>query len=72
MIPARPRIAPEPTALRTRSWSDYALTDSGGGRKMERYGRCSVVRPQPQCWWPPRLPASAWDGADATFDPAGE
>ena len=58
--------------LRTRGWSDYALLDSGGGRKLERYGRFTVVRPEPQCFWSPRLPEAAWTGADAVFDPTDE
>jgi 23S rRNA (cytosine1962-C5)-methyltransferase len=44
--------------------------DSGGGRKLERYGRFTVVRPEPQCWWRPRLSQAEWDKADAVFDPA--
>lgn len=65
----KPALAPEPIALRTRSWGDYALLDSGGGKKLERYGRFTVVRPEPQCWWAPRLPQAQWDKADAVFDP---
>ena len=64
-----PALSPEPIALRTRAWDDYALVDSGHGRKLERYGRFLVVRPEPQCWWPARLGPEAWDKADAVFDP---
>ncbi len=67
-----PPLAPEPTTLRTLPWSDYALLDSGGGRKLERYGRVTVVRPEPQCFWAPRLPAAVWEAANAVFDPADE
>ena len=67
-----PRLAPEPTCLRTRAWADYALLDSGGGKKLERYGRFTVVRPEPQCWWAPRLDPTTWEKADAVFDPADE
>ncbi len=70
MTDARPRLAPEALTLRTRGWEDYALLDSGGGRKLERYGRFLVVRPEPQCWWAPRLAEEAWAKADAVFDPA--
>lgn len=55
----------------TRAWGDYALVDSGQGRKLERYGRHTVVRPEPQCVWEPRN-ADAFDRADALFDPQGE
>jgi 23S rRNA (cytosine1962-C5)-methyltransferase len=58
--------------MRTRGWADYALLDSGGGRKLERYGTYRVVRPEPQCLWAPALPAADWDAADAVFDPAGD
>lgn len=68
----RPTVAQEPTVARTTAWPDYGLVDSGGGRKLERYGRFSVVRPEPQCLWAPALPASQWDRADAIFDPSGE
>lgn len=66
-----PIVSNEPETLRSRAWSDYALLDSGGGRKLERYGRFRVVRPEPQCFWSPRLP-ELWDEADAVFDPEGE
>lgn len=63
---------PSPITLTTRGWADYALLDSGDGRKLERYGRFTVVRPEPQCLWSPRLPAAIWDKADALFDPSDE
>ncbi|MBX3483127.1 class I SAM-dependent methyltransferase [Phenylobacterium sp.] len=64
--------AAEALVMRTRGWGDYALLDSGHGRKLERYGPYRVVRPEPQCLWTPRLPESAWAGADAVFDPTDE
>ncbi|MBX3476040.1 MAG: class I SAM-dependent methyltransferase [Brevundimonas sp.] len=66
-----PLLSPSPETLVTRAWPDYALLDSGDGRKLERYGRFTVVRPEPQCFWTPRDPA-AFDQADAVFDPTGE
>ncbi|MDO1558751.1 class I SAM-dependent methyltransferase [Brevundimonas sp. 2R-24] len=66
-----PRIADQPTTLVTRPWEDYALLDSGHGRKLERYGDRRVVRPEPQCLWGPREPA-LWDAPDAEFDPSDE
>ncbi|WP_333585965.1 class I SAM-dependent methyltransferase [Phenylobacterium sp.] len=68
----RPALAPSPSVMRTTGWSDYALLDSGDGRKLERYGPYKVVRPEPQCFWSPRLPAQVWDAADAVFDPSDE
>lgn len=66
-----PAIAPDPVALRTRPWPDHALLDSGGGRKLERFGPFTVIRPEPQCVWAPAQPA-LWEGADATFDATDE
>lgn len=66
------QIASSPSLLRTASWDDYALLDSGDGRKLERYGDVVVVRPEPQCLWRPALPQRVWDAADAVFDPSDE
>ena len=67
---ARPSIAPNSEVLRTRSWEDYALLDSGNGKKLERYGAITVVRPEPQCWWLPTLAGERWSEANAVFDPS--
>jgi 23S rRNA (cytosine1962-C5)-methyltransferase len=68
----RPAIADEPLALRTHGWADYALLDSGNGRKLERYGAFTVLRPEPQCMWKPRLGPDVWEKPDAEFDPTDE
>ena len=70
MSDRNPIVAETPGVMRTEGWGDYALLDSGNGRKLERYGPYTVVRPEPQCMWTPALPAEAWDDADAIFDPA--
>lgn len=49
------------------SGADYQLLDSGNATKLERLGPYLVVRPAPQAIWSPRLPASAWQRADATY-----
>ncbi len=64
-------ITDSATTLRTTGWADYALVDSGDGRKLERYGDYLVIRPEPQCGWAPKYP-ELWDKADAVFDPAGD
>ena len=66
-----PAISPDPQVARTRGWADYALLDSGEGRKLERYGRVTVDRPEPQCLWP-RRDSALWAKADAVFDPSDE
>lgn len=66
-----PRLSSTPEILVTRGWSDYALLDCGDGRKLERYGRHTVLRPEPQCFWTPR-DASSFERASAMFDPQQE
>ncbi len=53
--------------LITPGWDDYALIDSGLGRKLERIGGYLIDRPEPQAMWQPRLPEAEWDKADAIF-----
>ena len=67
-----PQIAKAPGLMRTAGWADYALLDSGGGRKLERYGPYRVVRPEPQAMWTPRLASAVWESADAVFDPSDD
>ncbi len=57
------------TTIVAEPWADWGLIDSGNGRKLERYGPVTVVRPEPQAMW---SPASAnWD-PDATFIPGSD
>lgn len=53
--------------LTVKPGANYALLDSGAGEKLERYGPLVVRRPENQAIWDRRLPAGAWDGADAIF-----
>lgn len=66
------RLASSPSVLSATPWPDYALADSGGGRKLERYGGRLVVRPEPQCLWGPRLAEEDWNQAMAIFEPSDE
>ena len=50
-------------------WSDYGLIDSGGGRKLERYGRFRFIRPEPQAMWAPA--SDSWE-ADGEFLPGAD
>ena len=59
-------------AIAAEPWADYALVDSGAGRKLERYGANLIVRPEPQCLWKPRLGEDYWSGALASFEPSDE
>jgi len=58
--------------LATPGFADYALVDSGNGRKLERFGRFTVDRPEPQAMWQPALEPGVWLRADAVFKSAGD
>ncbi len=55
------------TAFAHPDFPEYALLDSGGGEKLERFGKWTVRRPDPQALWRPRLPQEEWLGADWSF-----
>ena len=57
------------STLIAEPWADYGLIDSGHGRKLERYGRYRLVRPEPQAMWAPA--AVDWD-ADGEFMPGSD
>ena len=59
--------AASPLILQTTGLDDYALLDSGGGRKLERFGALTLDRPEEQAIWTPRLPRADWERADAVF-----
>ena len=51
---------------------DYALLDSGHGRKLERFGGYVFDRPEPQAMWKQKLVPGTWLRADATFKDGGK
>lgn len=48
------------------TWEDYTLIDAGGGEKLERWGNITVIRPDPQAFWP-RSSSVDWDIADMYY-----
>lgn len=56
-----------PVMLDMPAFDDYALIDSGFERKLERYGPHTIIRPEGQALWQPRLTDDVWDKADAIF-----
>ena len=42
------------------SWKDYELIDSGGFEKLERFGKYSLIRPEPQAIWRTVLSDDDW------------
>jgi 23S rRNA (cytosine1962-C5)-methyltransferase len=68
-------VSPPHIALAvTRGFDDYALIDSGTGRKLERFGAVTVDRPEPQAMWARRRDEATWAAADGVFvgDAEGE
>lgn len=58
-----------PITLVGEPWPDYGLLDCGNGRKLERYGKHSFIRPETQALWAPA--SESWD-ADAEFIPGAD
>ncbi|HMQ58729.1 MAG TPA: class I SAM-dependent methyltransferase [Rhizobiaceae bacterium] len=80
-VSATPRRAPAqgplpdgiaPVILTAPDNGDYALLDSGDGRKLERYGKLVIVRPEAQALWRPALSPERWAAADAVFSGGAE
>ncbi len=58
--------------ITSTGFPDYALLDSGGGRKLERFGKIVVDRPEPQALWQPQLSNAEWGKANCVFSASGE
>ena len=52
--------------LAVRGWRDYELIDSGDNRKLERFGKYILIRPETQALWRPAHPAE-WKQPNAEF-----
>jgi 23S rRNA (cytosine1962-C5)-methyltransferase len=61
-----------PNILTETGWNDYTLLDSGLGRKLERFGKIIVSRPEPQALWEKSLSETEWAKSDAVFTNASE
>ncbi|HLZ15579.1 MAG TPA: class I SAM-dependent methyltransferase [Cyclobacteriaceae bacterium] len=54
--------------LHPSSWKDYELIDSGDGEKLERFGKFSLIRPEPQALWQKSKSENEWNrSAHAQF-----
>ncbi len=62
-----PTTVPLPVNLIQTGWSDYALLDSGDGRKLERFGSILLDRPEAEAVWSPGMSQTEWKKADAYF-----
>lgn len=54
--------------LKPQHWTDYELIDSGEYEKLERFGKYTIRRPEPQAVWRKSLTEKEWENiADASF-----
>ena len=42
-------------------WKDYEVIDTSGGEKLERWGKYTLVRPDPQVIWNTPRPDRRWN-----------
>ncbi len=48
-------------------WKDYTVIDTSGGEKLERWGKYTLVRPDPQVIWKTDKKNPLWRTADASY-----
>jgi 23S rRNA (cytosine1962-C5)-methyltransferase len=51
----------------TPEWTDYELLDTGHGKRLERFGKFTLIRPEPQARWAPIFSPKRWSAADGEF-----
>ena len=49
-------------------WDDYELLDCSDGEKLERWGRITLVRPDPQVIWRTPKEHPGWQNPDARYE----
>jgi 23S rRNA (cytosine1962-C5)-methyltransferase len=71
-----PAPAQRPGLLLADRWNDYQLLDCGDGLKQERWGKFTLVRPDPQVLWPrsggehgrtTAAPGASWENWDGFY-----
>lgn len=58
--------------LTSPGWEEYALLDSGNGRKLEQFGAYRLIRPEAEAVWSPKMDETEWQKASAEFIPSAE
>jgi 23S rRNA (cytosine1962-C5)-methyltransferase len=56
--------------ITSQDWADYVLLDSGNSRRLEKFGKYILIRPDKQAIWQPGLSEAEWKSAIAEFIPA--
>lgn len=59
------------SVLTSPNWDEYELLDSGYGKRLERFGKYLISRPDPQAIWLPNLGPNEWAKTDASFERVG-
>ncbi len=49
------------------NWKDYSVIDTSSGEKLERWGKYTLVRPDPQVIWKSDKKNPLWRTADASY-----
>lgn len=57
--------------LISNGWQDYELLDSGEGKRLERFGKYIISKPDPQAIWKKGLPQNEWNKVDAVYSDTG-
>lgn len=53
--------------LSTKGWQDYELLDSGNSKRLEKFGKYIISKPDPQAIWKTSLSDSDWNRVDAIY-----
>ena len=48
-------------------WTDYEIIATGGGEKLERWGKLVLLRPDPQAIWQPPFKLDEYKGINARY-----
>ncbi len=54
------RVAPD--------WTEYGIIATGDGEKLERWGKLTLLRPDPQIIWHAQKPLRSYKGIDAVYE----
>ena len=49
------------------NWKDYTVIDTSSGEKLERWGKYTLIRPDPQVIWKTEKKNPLWRTADASY-----
>lgn len=53
--------------MQTTNWTDYEIIATGGGEKLERWGRVILLRPDPQAIWDAPFDLAKYNGLNARY-----